>query len=105
MGVKIKHFWNIRTFWNVDATQLRRWGALHFLYVIAEKWQNGIVSVAGRILSKTQNLRPSLNFFRGAATVNLSMALHPSSLHLCFDSFVSIYFVFFHSHKIEFENR
>ena len=28
MGVKIKHFWNIRTFGNVDATQLRRWGAL-----------------------------------------------------------------------------
>ena len=28
MGVKIKHFWNIRTFGNVDATQLRGWGAL-----------------------------------------------------------------------------
>ena len=27
-GVKIKHFWNIRTFGSVDATQLRRWGAL-----------------------------------------------------------------------------
>ena len=67
--------------------------------------KNGTVSVAGRSLSKTQNLRPSFNFFRGAATVNLSMVLHPSSLHLCFDSFVSIYFVFFYSHKIEFENR
>ena len=31
MGVKIKHFWNIRTFGNVDATQLRRWGALRDL--------------------------------------------------------------------------
>ena len=30
-GVKIKRFWNIRTFGNVDATQLRRWGALRDL--------------------------------------------------------------------------
>ena len=31
MGVKLKHFRNILTFWNVDATQLRHRGALRDL--------------------------------------------------------------------------